>query len=317
MAEVIEECPDVYDAERQMCASGQVARRQVVSTEDFTYVLHGTWASGSQWWRRRGAFSRALDAMHPGVWRCRNVQVTEQPWSGDNTHTAREEGGERLFQHIQRLAERKAQGDVAYRDINLVAHSHGGNVVLSALRRLAETDIRVRNVVLLATPQMRLEYSDWGPPSAGVPSSQDEALDAGVAPNTNAGGTPNYWEEWLYFVPQVFEAVTGRIYNIYSPEDGVQTDGAALLDGILPGQIPDYEHFRQVVAGRVYFGPHRNRVANIRQNTDVGPQDAHSVLHSTRMGRAIGHLLAGRNWNLARRRAAVPRAITDQDDMGE
>lgn len=317
MAEVIEAYPDVYDADRQMCTTGQAARRQVVSQEDFTYVLHGTWAAESQWWRRAGGFSRALDAVHPGVWRCRNVMVTEQPWSGDNTHTARDTGGREMANHLQNLAQRRDHGEVAYRNINLVAHSHGGNVVLGALRRLAQTDVRVHHVVLLATPQVRLQYSDWGPPSAGTPPSQDAALDAGIAQPYNTGGTPRYWEEWFYFVRDIFRAVTGNIYNIYSPEDGIQTDGAALLDGISPGQIPDYEHYREVRCGRTYFGHDRHRVINIRQNTSVGPQDAHSVLHSNRMGRAVGYLLAGRTWRSARRRAGIPSTITNDDDMGE
>lgn len=317
MSEVIDTCESVYDEEQQRCASGRTARRQVTSLHDFTYVLHGTWASSSQWWRRSGGFSRALDAVHPGVWRCQQVNVAEQPWSGDNTHTARDEGADRLARHIQNLAQRRFNGEVAYQHINIVAHSHGGNVVLGALKRLARTSVRVRHVVLLATPQVRLQYSDWGPPSAGTPPSQDAALDAGVAQPSNAGAVPNYWEEWFYFVRDVFQAVTGSIYNIYSPEDGVQTDGAAFLDGIQPGQIPDYEHFRQVLCERRYFGHDRNRVVNIRQNTNVGPQDAHSVLHSSRMGRAVGYLLGGTRWNQARRRAGVPTRITDDNDMGE
>ncbi|MFQ5551510.1 MAG: esterase/lipase family protein [Gemmatimonadales bacterium] len=313
MAEVIEACPDVYDVDQQMCTTGQAARRQVVSQQDCTYVLHGTWATEAQWWRRAGGFSRALDAVHPGVWRCQNVQVAEQPWSGDNTHTARDEGGRQLARHIQRLEQRRHNGELAYRNINLVAHSHGGNVVLSALKRLAQTDVRVHHVVLIATPQVRIQYGDWGGPSAGVPSSQDAALDAGTA----FSGRQNYREEWFYFVPDVFQAVTGTFYNIYSPEDGVQTDGATLLDGINAEQVPDSEHFAGARSGRTYFGPDSHRVTNIQQNTRVGSTDAHSVLHSNRMGQAVGHLLAGRSWSAARRRAGVPSTITNDDDMGE
>jgi hypothetical protein len=63
-------------------------------------------------------------------------------WSGRNTHRARVQAALDLAAHLDQLADR---------DVVIVAHSHGGNVALGALRTAAPTH-RKRTLVTLATP---------------------------------------------------------------------------------------------------------------------------------------------------------------------
>lgn len=280
----------MYDLGRQTCSTGRLLLIRYINNDNFTYIIHGTSASGGTWWRRSGGFAGAVEANHPGVWRCGNVEVTEYAWTGRNAHADRIEGGRLLAQHLGNLERRKREGEISYREVDLIAHSHGGNVVLEALRRMSENQTRVNHVALIATPHVKIEYE------------RDSET----------------WYDWMYFRPNVFNAVAGHFYNIYSPEDSIQGYWADVSDGISGDQIPNHERFRDMIhVSRIYTGPEAHRVINIRQNTDVGSFDAHGVLHNTVMGGAIGHLLQGVNWSAARARAGVPDTITDDDDQGE
>lgn len=72
-------------------------------------------------------------------------------WSGANTHKARVGAAETLAASLQKLADRRGcQADNPLL-VNFVAHSHGGNVVLDSLKRLAD-NVKPRQVCMLGTP---------------------------------------------------------------------------------------------------------------------------------------------------------------------
>lgn len=126
--------------------------------------MHGTFASALRWWRPGGGgvptFADRLDGALarrglPGtVWKpalALGWSPDAFAWSGRNRHLDRLNGGRTLAIQLNALAETldATEGDPLV--VNLVAHSHGGNVVLEALPRLSPI-VRPGRVVLLGTP---------------------------------------------------------------------------------------------------------------------------------------------------------------------
>jgi hypothetical protein len=72
-------------------------------------------------------------------------------WSGENHHRARMAGAKRLAAALDGLAGALEATPEEPLRVNLVSHSHGGNVVLEALGRLSDR-VRPNRVVLLGTP---------------------------------------------------------------------------------------------------------------------------------------------------------------------
>lgn len=129
-----------------------------------TLVIHGTFARQAQWWRlgndSHGTFSDRLekelsDRGLPGtVWRPVFAAGFDYPsfsWSGLNRHRDRLQGARQLSSSLNDLAQRMHATEDAPLTVNFVAHSHGGNVVLEALRHL-NGNLRVGRVSLLGTP---------------------------------------------------------------------------------------------------------------------------------------------------------------------
>ena len=115
-----------------------------------------------------GSFCELLDealASRASSARCWNHALAmEQPlalwmptfsWSGENSEVARRTGARALAEQLERLE--KNPGVERY---HLVAHSHGGNVVLRALRLLAKPPAKLGEVVCLGTPF--LQFRDQG-----------------------------------------------------------------------------------------------------------------------------------------------------------
>lgn len=70
------------------------------------------------------------------------------PWNGANTHDARLKAGDQLCASLT-----KAIANNTKRKFVIIAHSHGGNIALYALRKLSgEQRSRVAGLVCLATP---------------------------------------------------------------------------------------------------------------------------------------------------------------------
>lgn len=116
-------------------------------------LIHGTFAKGARWVKKEGK---------PKLFRCRlraalepeyNVQFDDtfdwghgffgRPW--DNTLSARRSGASKLVEHLKNAV--NPPGARRY----LVAHSHGGNVALQALKDEAARK-KVDGLMCLATP---------------------------------------------------------------------------------------------------------------------------------------------------------------------
>ncbi len=103
-------------------------------------LIHGTWASKAHWISAESALALELKArLGP------DTIIHPFRWSGNNTFAARFKASERLTETVRTLA---AQG----RKVTVVAHSHGGSVVIYALSRHSDLIDCVAGVVFLATP---------------------------------------------------------------------------------------------------------------------------------------------------------------------
>jgi Alpha/beta hydrolase family len=122
-------------------------------------LVHGTWAPEAAWTKTTSPLVEALSrSLGDGV------QVEPFQWSGSNSHYARSRAATALRQHIQKCSER-------YFGANqfVIAHSHGGNVALYALRD-PEVQRQVRGTVCLSTPFIycrRRELGQGGLASVG------------------------------------------------------------------------------------------------------------------------------------------------------
>ena len=103
-------------------------------------LVHGTWGD-TKGWVARGSFLRRELERQLG-----SVAFRRFSWSGANTHAARIAGGANLARFIR-------DGHAESPDARhvIIAHSHGGNVALYALRDPAAREV-VSSIVTLATP---------------------------------------------------------------------------------------------------------------------------------------------------------------------
>ncbi len=116
-------------------------------------LVHGTFARHAKWVRPSGALATALRAV-PGT------RVQALCWSGRNTQSARFRGARALHDHLVGLTERFP--DAAH---VVVAHSHGGNVALYALRDEDGADdprLGDVHVVTMSTPFITAERKILG-----------------------------------------------------------------------------------------------------------------------------------------------------------
>jgi len=128
-----------------------------------TIVVHGTFAAHETWWRLGSGnqtfadrLEQALneEGMSETVWHPilrAGLSYDDFSWSGENTHHARLAAGRKLAQSLDDLAQRLKASTGAPLFVNLVAHSHGGNVALEAIRHVGDA-VRVRRLVCLGTP---------------------------------------------------------------------------------------------------------------------------------------------------------------------
>lgn len=130
-----------------------------------TAIIHGTFADDEHWWRpsddpESSTFADRLEAGLAAqgcagtVWQPvieAGLQVDDFAWSGANSDRKRVIAGLDLAVNLRRVAERLGATTDCPLEVNLVAHSHGGNVCLEALRHL-DKRVRIRRFVLLGTP---------------------------------------------------------------------------------------------------------------------------------------------------------------------
>lgn len=131
--------------------TGAAATREPPATSDrrpLVITVHGTFASsdsddGEQWWQRGSAFTTALAERLAGLG-VPDIAVQPFHWSGLNSDQARLRGAARLASVI---AAAKRNG----RPVAVVAHSHGGNVLMEALVQ-RRTRKPLAAVLTLGTP---------------------------------------------------------------------------------------------------------------------------------------------------------------------
>jgi len=129
-----------------------------------TAIVHGSFAARLRWWRLGGdgeaTFADRLEAalarrgLAGSVWKPAldaGWSYDAFGWSGHNRHDDRVTGGRTLAIHLNALAETIGASEDAPLVVNLIGHSHGGNVVLEALPRLSPF-VRPGRIVLLGTP---------------------------------------------------------------------------------------------------------------------------------------------------------------------
>jgi pimeloyl-ACP methyl ester carboxylesterase len=102
-----------------------------------TWIIHGTFSSPERFSQE---FEEAVSAQL-------NDTTTRFEWSGGNTRTARTEAAKVLVKEIVAYTEENPDGP-----INLVGHSHGGNVAIKASNMLADEGIKVDNLITMGTP---------------------------------------------------------------------------------------------------------------------------------------------------------------------
>ena len=238
-----------------------------------TIIVHGTILSSKPkgiWWTKNGMFATNLDAILKDVWKAKNKKIKingEFSWSGKNDHNERLKAGKDLADFI-----RKIRCLDSNEPINIVTHSHGGNVVLSALTELYNNrsggickkkniDYTVDNVVLLGTPHFYIAYNS---------------------------GT-----EYVYMNTYALEMIKGKLYNIYTRSDLTQTIFADTSDGISKSshgirsnELPFWKiHYLYVDRGVLH-----PKIENIEVEMDFF-SDSHGTIHSSEMGTYIGELL--------------------------
>lgn len=104
-------------------------------------LVHGTWAANESWWKPNvGSFWKHIRSFWPHLY----DGPSPFAWSGMNNHAARAVAAQELISWA------KARNAAS---LDVVAHSHGGNVCLLAAR----LGLRINKLVLLGTP-IRTEY---------------------------------------------------------------------------------------------------------------------------------------------------------------
>ena len=129
-----------------------------------TIIVHGTFAGTLRWYRLGGGATPSFaDRLEAALARRGVAGTVWTPalragfdyeafgWSGRNRHEDRVNGGRALAVQLNAVAETLGATDEAPLTVNLVGHSHGGNVILEALSRLAPC-VRPGRVVFLGTP---------------------------------------------------------------------------------------------------------------------------------------------------------------------
>ena len=128
-----------------------------------TIIVHGTFAAHETWWQLGGTMPTFADKLEEALTQRGFAGTVWAPvlktglgyeafsWSGENVHRDRVAGARKLAESLRQVARQLGASNGDPLLVNFVAHSHGGNVVLEALRRVDST-VRPRRVVLLGTP---------------------------------------------------------------------------------------------------------------------------------------------------------------------
>lgn len=108
--------------------------------QEMTIIIHGTWAATSDWWQRGGNFWNYINGITGNVY----GENDAFSWSGANNHVERIKAAHELVRWV---------GLHRCANLDIIAHSHGGNVSFLATR----LGLKIRKLITLGTP-VRLEY---------------------------------------------------------------------------------------------------------------------------------------------------------------
>lgn len=114
-------------------------------------LIHGTFAREAEWVKDDSKLCKAVRDAFPG-----GVEFRRLSWSGGNTIGARQEAAENLRAQI--VADPVPAADTRH---FLIAHSHGGNIALYALRDPTVRE-RIIGIATLATPFLIARKRDLG-----------------------------------------------------------------------------------------------------------------------------------------------------------
>jgi hypothetical protein len=143
---------DIHPSSEKVAASGVTASGHP-SRQILAILVHGTWARNAPWCLPDSHFCRTLQADLGN-----SIQFDIFSWSGWNLHRARILAGLRLSDHILHAVSRHPEAKIV-----LVGHSHGGNVIRYALRRV-DAARHITGVITLATPFITLTarpFTEW------------------------------------------------------------------------------------------------------------------------------------------------------------
>lgn len=252
-------------------------------TGRITIIVHGTLANRESWWDG-GGFAAAVDSQVGDVWKIRsagNLDIASVPqlrtggshgrfrWSGGNSPSARLEAAQRLADYINTIKRLYPS-----EPINVVTHSHGGNVATAATNgELVNNPARIDQLVVIAKPYFR--------------TSED--AEGNYVTKDGLGEDP--------YAPDVSN-IRNPILSTYSITDRVQTLFAQSQNR---ESIPVFSNRRETDPSL------SNRYLNVRIPTFVTSIEAHGVQHSPGMGKAFGAYLSVGGKSLADWRAAGER----------
>jgi pimeloyl-ACP methyl ester carboxylesterase len=137
-----------------------------MSVEYIVTIVHGTWARKASWTDESSSLCRGLrDAFPPS-----SVVFKPFHWSGRNSFSARKKATNGLVTHMKQLIQTWPNARHY-----IIAHSHGGNIALHALRD-NEVNRKVTGIVCLATPFLHARPRDLGPYGAQLLFTTDLLL---------------------------------------------------------------------------------------------------------------------------------------------
>lgn len=114
--------------------------------DELTVIVHGTFAASYDWWRPNGTFWLYIDNIYKSRHRSNQLYAGQHPfsWSGGNDHKERVQGSRDFRDWLLQNP---------HNQLDVIAHSHGGNVCLLA----TWLGVKIRKLILLGNP-IRLEY---------------------------------------------------------------------------------------------------------------------------------------------------------------
>ena len=109
-------------------------------------LVHGTFAMNAEWIQNESKFTRQLTKELDAP-----SHVFSFNWSGKNSHSARLQGGSELAAHLTTINTKYPHSENI-----IIAHSHGGNVALYAIKELKSPEFRFQ-LITLATPFLNVK----------------------------------------------------------------------------------------------------------------------------------------------------------------